>query len=548
MIFENEQEALLKIKKYLSVPKWVADAREYHKEMKALIYGIDYKNLILRIEHIESTKKAAARNKYSRPIKDTNSKILRPVENVYSATGGGKVYNIPNEDDKKNFLKTVSNVRGGKSIEGWLKTFWSKDLYNVDPNGIVFLEYKEDIEVYPTYKSIDTIRYYESNGQRLYFVIFEPKQEKINEQNVNVWRIVDAEKDYTFIEQGGTFTYSEERSFEHPFGSCPALTCSDIHILGQCQRLAPIDDIKETEKEFIRDRSIKTIYKFLNGFSTPFRPKIICPDCKGTGKTGTETCSGCNGKGVLFDKDVTDEIIIPIQLDSDEPVQLPSNFAGFISPDIEIWNKYDEEANNMFEEMFESIWGTRESEAKDQTAMSVVLNTQPMISRLNVWSDVAEFMEWQLTEWIANWAMPTKSKSERISLITYGRNYIIQPPEFLIEKYQNSKEKGDSSLILDRMLSEYITSKYKNDPETLRVELIKKQLELYVHYTIEQVLSIYGQVEAQRKGLFSAWWETKTNEEILNGTIYSLKLDRDKWIQGQINNLKTVQDGNGSSE
>jgi hypothetical protein len=420
-----------------------------------------------------------------------------------------------------------------------LKTFWSKDLYNVDPNGLVFLEYKEDIEAYPTYKSIDTIRYYKADGQRVEFVIFEPKQVKINEQTINVWRIVDAEKDYTFLEQGGTFTYSEEKSFEHPFGSCPALVCSDIYVLGKLERLAPIDDIKETEQEFIRDRSIKTIYKFLNGFSTPYRPKMICPECHGTGKNGDAKCPGCDGKGTVLDKDVTDEIIIPIDLTSENPTPLPSNFAGFISPDIEIWNKYDEEARNMDDEMFECVWGTRESEAKDQTAMSVVLNTQPMISRLNVWSDVAEFMEWQLTEWIANWAMPLKNKEERISVITYGRNYIIQPPEFLLEKYQNAKEKGDSSLILDKMLGEYITSKYKNDPETLRVEITRKQLELYVHLTIEQTLNVYGQVEAQRKGLFSDWWETKTSEQVLKESIETLEKDRDDWIQAQIDKLNS---------
>lgn len=539
MIFENELQVVEELKNHLTVPKWVENARKYHKDMKALIYGEDYKDLILKVEHIESSKKAQARKKYSRPIKDVNTKILRPVENIYSATGGSKTFDISSDTEKAKFLKRISNVRGGKSVEGWLQTFWSKDLYNVDPNGLVFVEYIEDIEAYPTYKSIDAIRHYECNGQRIEFVIFEPKQIKVNEQVFNLWRVVDDVKDYIFIEQGGSFNFSEEKSFEHPFGKVPALICSDLTILGKKERIAPIDDIKETEQEFIRDRSIKTIYKFLNGFSTPYRPQVVCPDCRGTGKNGNDNCTSCSGKGFVMGKDVTDEIIIPINLDADNPIQLPNNFAGYITPDIEIWNKYDQEADNMFNEMFETIWGTRESEAKDQTAMSVILNTQPMISRLNMWSNVAEFMEWQITEWLANFWLSTKDKDKRVSVITYGRNYIIQPSGFLLEKYQESKEKGDSALILDRMLSEYITSKYKNDPQTLRIELIKKQLDLYVHLTIEQVNDIYGQAEAQRKGLFTDWWETKTQEEILNGSVESLEKNRDEWIQEQVDKLNS---------
>lgn len=527
MKFDNIEQVIEAIKTVDQVPDWVVKARDYHKKMKALIYGDKHKERILQIEHIETTKKAEARKKYSRPIKDANAKILEPVGNVYSATGGGRDYLIDSDTKKKEFISVLSNVRNGLSLTKWLETYWAKDLYNADPSGLMMLEWKDD-RAYPTYKSIDKIRSYDAEGMSVNYVVFEPKQDKSD----RYWRVVDSEKDYTIKQSGQVFTEVQEQTFDNPFGICPARVCSDKHYLGEEFRRAFIDAIVETEEEFLRDRSILTIYKFLNGFSTPYRPKIICPSCRGTKKNGDKICPDCNGKGVVLDKDVTDEIIIPIDLNSDNGIQLPPNFAGFISPDLEIWNQYIEEGKRMANEMFETTWGTRESEAKDQTAMSVILNTQPMTSKLNAISDVAQSHDKAFSEMMANFYLEKDTK-EQICIISYGRNYIVQPPEFLLEQYQKSNEKKDPITIRDRKLVEYLTSKYKNDPETLRTELLKKDLEPYVHYDIETVNSIYGNKEAQKKGYFTDWWETLTRSDLAL-TVDKLESKRGEYFNNKI--------------
>ncbi len=542
MVFTDISQVIREIKKVIQPPIWILEAREYHKEMKALIYGDDFEKLLLRIEHIETAKKASARIKYSRPIKDINAKLLEPVGNVYSATGGGKEYNIKSESQKKNLLKQLSNVRGGLSIERWLETYWSKDLYNVDPSGIMFLEWEtknDATKAYPTYKSIDSIRNYLSNGLAIEFIIFEPKR-IINSPDM-IWRVVDDEKEYLIKQSGDIFIETIDLPIKHPFGICPGRINSDKRRLGKQIRLAPIDSVIPNEKEMLRDRSILSIHKFLNGFSTPYRPALICPSCRGTGKDGNNDCSDCNGKGFLQNTDIVDEIILPIDPNAENASTLPSNFAGYISPDLKIWNQYIEEGKRMFNELFETIWGTRESsEVKDQTAMGVILNTQPMTSRLNSWSDIAQSHEWAFTEMLANFYIPNKDKDERISIITYGRNYIIQPPEFLLEQYQKSKEKKDGATILDRKLIEYLTSKYKNDPSTLMVELHKKELEPYIHLDFEIVFKVYGQKEAQKKGLFTDWWETLTKEDIFK-SFEQLEKMRDKYFEDKLTGLETVQ-------
>lgn len=532
MIFNSIEEIVSEIKKVQAVPAWVNDARVYSKDMRALVYGDGFKDLVIQVEHVETAKKALARKKYSRPIKDAISKILEPVNNVYSATGGAKEYNIANDTKRREFLKHIGNVRDGKSLEQWLQSYWSRDLYNIDPSGIMMLEWKDN-NAYITYKSIDSIRYYKARGMNIDFVIFEPIS---TQDNKRVWRIVDDAKDYTIIENGGTFSEDPGKTEPHKFGKCPARIVSDKMHLGKDYRLAFIDAVVEALKEMLRDRSILSIYKFKNGFATHFRPKILCPECHGTGKSGVDQCKSCDAKGYILDKDVTDEIIIPIDLTSENPVQLPSTFAGYISPSLEIWDQYVKEEKRLVNDAFEVVWGTRESEqVKDQTAMGVILNTQPMVTKLNLISDVAQSHEQAFTEMLANFYL-TKKHDERISNVSYGRNYIIQPPEFLLSEYQKSNESADPVTIRDRKLSEYLTSKHKNDPETLRVELLKKDLEPYVHYDINTVNSIFGNIEARKKGLFTDWWET-LNEADKIKTKEQLESMRDAWYNS--NNLIT---------
>lgn len=530
MKFENIEAVYAAIKAVRQVPKWVIDARENHKELKAIVYGDEYKTLLLKIEHIEEGGKALARQKYARPIKDIISKILAPIDNVFSATGGSKVFNIQNETTKKEFISHVSNIREGKSIEQWLQAYFAKDLYEVDPSGLMFFEWK-DGKTWLTYKSIDCIRSYVASGLNPEYVIFEPKTEKTaTGENITMVRVVDDAMDYCIIQTGEILTVDETRTFQNPFKRVPGRIISDRKRLGKENRLSAIDEIVETAKEFLRDRSILTIHKFLHGFSTPYRPVIICPECHGTKKNGIEKCAACNGTGKIMDNDITYEILLPIDLTSETQPTLPSNFAGFISPDLEIWDQYRKELKELFKEMFESMWGTRESEeVKDQTAMGVILNTQPMITQLNKVSDIVESHESAFISLLAAFYMKTEDK---IAVITYGRNYIIQPPEFLLTEYQNSNVKGDPITIRDRKLTEFLTSKYKNDPETLRIELLKKELEPYIHFDIKLVKEIYGVNEAMKKGWFTDFWES-LQESDKNLPVLSLQLKMDEYFKSR---------------
>lgn len=525
MIIDDLQAVEL-LKKYQKLPHWVHEAREYDVKMNALVNGKNVKELLIKIEHIEDTKKAIARKKYARGIRDLNDKLLRPIDNIFAATGGTKEYNIQGEEFKKELLSKVSKIRDNKSLENWLKTYWAKPLLHGQPNGLIFMEWKDE-NVYPTFKSIGSIRYYQQKGQNIDFVIFEPENKKIKEfedqykieipgnkeQNIELWRIVDDKMDRRYTRTEAGFIPFELLTFPNPFKECPGVICSPYYDFNCEHRVSPIHSIVEVEEEYLRDQSIKTIFKFKHGFSIFWRYAIICPTCHGRGKTGTESCKECDGKGYYATKDITDEAVIPIPT-SNEQVKIAPDIAGYISPDIEIWTQYNVELKLLRDEMYATHWGSEFIQEENQTATGRFIDVQPVKNKLNDYADISQWVEWQLTEWIAKFINPTIPQSKTTSIIIYGRNYLIEAPDEILTRYQDSKTKGDPITILDRLLKEYLTTKFKNDPENLRLNLIKFEIEPYPHYDIPTVKDIFGIREAQRKMMFADWWEGMRYEEI----------------------------------
>lgn len=545
MTFSNDQEAIDFIKASQTATTFFTAARKQSKELFSLVEGDGFlEELITRIEHLESEEKAKARKKYSRSIKDFYERLLQPINNVFSATGGSVKYDLSPEQ-QSTLLDHISKIRDEKSIQKWVENMWMP-LYHTDPNGVVFMEYKVDGDTnktWPTYKSINSIRNYVLKGQMLDVILFEPKQLEDGKQ---LWRIVDDVMDRFFIQKGETFTLSKELSFKHPFGTVPGFAISDLIKLGTRLRISPIYKITELTKEYARDQSFKSLYKFLHGNPIQWRYFTQCKKCAGVGKTGGSVCSDCSGKGELRKNDVTDQV--KLEVPTKDQQMITPEIAGFISPDIETWTQYNNELEILEGYAHKTHWGsifTFESTSGGKTATEVVVsNIQPIINKLNMYADSAEWVEKQITELTANFLFPVKTKEKNIAQISYGRRYIIESPDAILEQYNKSKEKGDNNVILDRLFNEYLTAKYKNDLEWLRTHLLKAEIEPYLHESVEQINDIFGQIESQRKILFGKWWGTLEQKDFQKDSKV-LKSEFDTWFdENKIESTQPVQPSN----
>ena len=121
MEFKTLEDIVVLIKANHKIPDWVEKAREEHKDLKALVYGDEFKDLILRIEHIESVKKSESRRKYSRSIKDINSKLSN-LHQMFFQQQGAKRFSRLDRRSKKDidnrYFKCEKWAFDGKVFRG----------------------------------------------------------------------------------------------------------------------------------------------------------------------------------------------------------------------------------------------------------------------------------------------------------------------------------------------------------------------------------------------------------------------------------------------
>ena len=507
------EEIFKYIKEYQSAPQWILDARDSNKTYEALVLGKDYLDELQRIEKRETQEQLVVRKKYSRNIIDIFERVFRNVDNIYSANGG--VIDI-DVKDKKKFFEMRSNVRNGIGLTKWLDTNWSRILYNTDPNGLLMYEIK-DSKPLLTYKSIHSLQCYEPNGQFVEWLLFAP----IVKKDYTEWKFVD-EKFYYKIHQTGEDLILVEQKVNQ-FKRVPACIISDLEQFGTLERQPKMHYIVSLCKEYLKDTSIKTIFKQLHGMPIFWRYAVACNTCKGEGKVNGVNCTSCDGQGYYVRKDIADAVILPVP-SSDNAIKLAPDMAGYVVPPIEIWTQYNLELEFLEAIIYDTLWGSTTNKDTTKTVIETISNAQPVINSLNKFADSAQLIDWVLSEILVPIAYPLNNAKKNIVTVAYGRNFILEAISDLLKRYHDDKIAGDNSAILDRDLHEWIHAKYKHNPIMLRQELIRLDIEPYIHFTLDQVKDIFGMEYAQKKILFAEFW--KTSDKNKEGKVLEKEFDK----------------------
>lgn len=541
----NEESILDLVRMHQKPTEWVKEARDYHKVLKALVLGEKFNEVLIeKIEHIESEKRQQARKKYSKDIRDLFERVLSVRSNVFSASGGSEVVEVPSQEKLDQIVKSLTHFKGQKSLSKYLsETLFT--LLDTDPNGCLVLNYKGTEEIYPVYKSINDIRYYKSEGQLVKFIIFEPKEVKEGSQIYHVWRVIDDKRDWYIKQTGTNFSVIEEESFEHPFGKPPVILFGEINKMGSELRIPSIEPVVELAKDYARDKSIKTIYKFQHGFPRHWRYVEKCRDCHGTRKSGENKCGSCDGKGYLGVNDVTDVVTLALPRDKDDALVAP-NVEGFVTPDLATWERMNDELGLMERLVEDTLFGTsRVREGGNETATGRFIDVQPVINKLNDYSDYAEWFHNQILRFIISWSYNNPDSNAKIHK-SYGRRFIIEGSDTILEKYNQARQSGSNNTILDKLLDEFILAKYYNNPVMLDQMMKKRDVEPYVHQSIEQVNDIFGAKEANKKVLFEEFWEESDHTK----TTQQLKKEFKQYFEenNTINTQANEQQNNGGSQ
>lgn len=522
---------LTEIFKYNPQGNFFTECQKKSKLLSVHITGKNWKDEIVQMDEFETEQKKNLRQKYSRSNRDIFARIHRPIDKVFSANGGSLNLNLPEAQEKK-ILAKLAKIRKGMTIRKWIKSV-ALPAYQIDPNGVVFMEVDANGEPYPVYTSTCDIFYYEKDGREINMIIFKVAQNdlnntsytgldistyaqklKDNKNTANIYRVVDAISDKLVYVNQDTVELIPGTEIRLPFGQCPAFIVSDIFQFNDPEMLSPDSDIVELANSILTDNSVFEIWKKLHMFPKHWRFQSLCPTCQGNKTVSGNPCMDCSGTGYQKRSAVRDELIIPLPDEGNRMTTLPDKFDGYSTPPIEAWTLATQDSDRLFQQMFETMWGYSPVDKSpnvkvskdDKTATQVLDESGEKALRLYDYSAWAETTEKFIIDMTVRCMV---SKDYKGASVLYGDRYVIEGPDTLWQKYAEARTKGSSDAILDTLLLDYYEAKYFGDPVSLNIAVKQMRVEPWVHWTINQVQGFAGtNLDKTCKTYFTEWKST----------------------------------------
>jgi hypothetical protein len=501
-------------------PKWVEAARNNTKKLQVHINGLNVAQYLNQIDNYENNRQFELRQKFATSNKFIFENLLRPVDKVFSASGGGVILKTKTEQSEKTVNEKIQNFAGGYSLRKWIETTQSNKYYS-DPSGLIFFEW-DQAETKPTFKDIFSIRNYQSDGRKIEWVLFEPFK-KLNENGVELpgeyFRFVDSANDYLFHKIDTNVRLIEDETYPNPWGYVPAIINSNIQDSTLNYHISPVDTVIELADHYLRTNSVKNIYEFLHGYPIFWALVEACRRCDGTGLYDGKTCTKCNGEGHTFRKDVSDVLKIKPPQNADQP-KLAPDIAGYIQPDLETWREQRTELEWLKTLMYFTLWGTTYERADNETATAAFIDVQPVNDRLNKFADAYEQTELLITDIVGTFY--AQGNYEGVS-VNYGRRFLVEPPDKVWQKYQDAKAKGAPKVSLDYLLIQFYQSEYKDDLQNLAIAQKGILIEPFIHKTDEEINSLpVMTADKLRKFYFNEWFKSVDKTEILTKDVQTL--------------------------
>lgn len=524
MIYTDDQ--ITDIIKKNPQKKLVQDAKDQANKL-AHVLGEVEPNL-LQDNYFESNDVFASRKKACVSNKDLFARLFHKEQMVFSAPGGSSYFTGLTEAQSAKMNSVLSSVRFSMSLRKWVESF-ALPAFRTDPMGVIFIE-SDDKSSYPTYKCVGSVFDYLPNGRNLEYVCFRLTKSDLDIFNIadenlkdvdpdfitNYYRFVDDKRDVIVKYEDSLVLIIDEQN--HGWKKNPAFLISDIVSFKNPNKfLSPADKTVELATSYLNDRSIRDLQKKYHGFAKAIEPLLQCGICEGTGYLSGAACPECTpigadkGTGYKLRTKVSDVARFPIKTGTGENFDF-NRYFGYISPPIDVWDKQDYSLIDIEGLIHDVYWGTdkrektagptKGSKTIEETATKTLSNLQPIYARLNFMADWAEKVENMIAQFIGEKLFSNFKKSQ----ISYGRYYILETPEDLMDSYLKLREKGASQSSLFAALKRYLHSAYESDPSMLAVELKMLNVEPFIHNSTEEVLANDpAKIDYYCKLYFSEW-------------------------------------------
>ena len=573
----------------------VTKGQKIAKKLTMHLFGKGLKEEMKKEDYFENAEVYKARTEKPISNRDMFARLLQQEDMVFTARGGSSRFGL-SESQEAEMNALLSNVRYNLSLRNWIKNF-ALPAYRTDPMGLIFMEIEQLLEIdgttvnapkcYPTYKSINTVFDYQPNGRNLDYVCFsltvkdllaygitdkefevtqdnqnKPQSEKLS----NYYRFIDDEKDIIVKKQDNNVVIAtnvkQKNPLPNPWNKVPAFIVSDLIQFDDPQCFtSPVGFVVELADSFLYERSIRDLQKKYHGFAKAIEPLLKCPTCEGTGLAKGAACPDCTpqgqdkGTGYKLKTKVSDVAKFPLEILENANFDFRKIF-GYVAPDITTWNKQDSSLEDLERIIYRTYWGT-EQEAKtsgsrmgssggsvstdntQETATKTLSNLQPKYARLNVTADWAEKVENNIADFIGGFWMNEGYKEAQI---TYGRNWILETPNDLIQQYYDMRKNGAPDFLLDEAMERYLRCLYQNNPTTLAKYLKLLDVEPFPHVDMKNCLPpntspitgftvIPTDDDYLAKVYFGEWYSTLQDMYIIKTKPDKLKADLLAYVQ-----------------
>jgi hypothetical protein len=524
-------------------------ARCMNDKLRLHVDGVGMQKYLAKINNYENESQFEARQKHAISNKAVVEDLLRNVDNAFSARGGSKTYEFTSDTAKEEFIKQLTNVKGGLSMSQYIEQVWFHN-FLVDPNGLTFIEIPEEgsenNKALPTYKSIHSIRAYEQNGIHVDWVIFEPHvitkgEDKEAAETITFW-YVNSDAYYLYEVSGEDI--KELQVIPNSFEKVPAVLCSNLIDPVTGWKKSPIDAQVELLNKHLVSNSVLSIAEFFHNYPQQWIYIDDCNKCSGSGSIqgqdrnrGDIDCPSCNGTGQNTRKDVTDSIKLKIPRGDEQ--KIAPDISGFITMPTEAWKLMTDSVDRSAELIYYSHWGTTQEAGDNETATGRFIDVQPVNNRLDRYSSSIELIHTNLVDLLGEFYYP--ETFER-AFIQYGRRYLIETPDQIWDKYLKSKEKNAPITTLDLLLAQFLESEFRENGMAFAYEMKKVKLEPFVHWDIVTVKSLgVAEVDYKKKLYFSDWMQTKTIKEVIDGELKTLDKQLEEFANSKSTNINIVE-------
>lgn len=486
------------------------------------LHGLGLASSIKRCDYFVNEDLHKVQQEYATSNKDLFQRLLQQEDMVFSARGGSSYFHLP-EAEEKQMNELISNVRYGMNLRKWVRNI-ALQAYRCDPMGIVFIELEtlqvsetgsmNEPKAYPTYKSIFSIFDYQTTGRQLEYVCFrlkaaECKSYGIKDETLNAlkadaetdyYRMVDDKKDLIVKRENDNVilvtSIGQKNPLPNEWNQTPGFVISDLIRFNDTKEfVSPVDNVVELADSFLYDRSVRDLQKKYHGFSKAIEPLMQCPTCAGQGFVSGNPCTACTppgadkGTGFKLKTKVSDVSKFPLSILESGSFNF-KNIYGYVTPDIDGWEKQDASLDDLEELMEMTYWGTIRvkrpqpgNNTQPITATESTSNDAPKEARLNMTADWAETTENMIAGFIGKYWFENSWKNADIS---YGRDYILKTADEYKDIYQELRTKGAPDSALDNAYRKWKKAEYMNNTIKQVIELKKFDVEPFPHISAVQ--------------------------------------------------------------